>query len=115
MDREEAKARLIEVLLSYGNVVLFIDVDKFADHLLNNGILAPSCKIGDTVYYLVEDPFAHTMRIETGVVSRLHVGDGWLSYAIGSTLGRCDKGICKSSFAFSAKEAAEQALREVTK
>ena len=42
--------RLIELLIEGHKQYLFYD--QIADYLLANGVIAPPCKVGDTVYCL---------------------------------------------------------------
>jgi hypothetical protein len=33
-----------------------VDAERYADHLLKNGVIVPPCKVGDTLYVLVGEP-----------------------------------------------------------
>ena len=50
--------RLIELLDEYTEPLSARDIhkadfaEKFADHLLAEGVIVPPCKVGDTVYYI---------------------------------------------------------------
>lgn len=35
------------------------DREKFADHLLANGVIVPPCKVGETLYFLYDNTFAN--------------------------------------------------------
>lgn len=60
MNREAERKRLIELLLDHTDNAFntseekrFIEtttVGEVADHLLDNGVIVPPCKVGDTVY-----------------------------------------------------------------
>lgn len=47
--------RLIELLEKHVLLKYFLgrmQVEKLADYLLENGVIVPPCKVGDTVYYI---------------------------------------------------------------
>lgn len=48
----EMRDRLRGLLLECG---VNINTTKIADHLITNGVIIPSCKVGDAVYFICED------------------------------------------------------------
>lgn len=47
------RERLIDLLLEWGNKENDgVRAESIADYLLENGVIVPPCKIGDTVYYI---------------------------------------------------------------
>lgn len=95
--------RLIDILMrNPGGAYTFED---FADYLLQNGVIVPPCKVGDTVYriytrsWIGEDKVSHFLMTECG----LHYVDD---------KGRetsCDKFV---KTVFPTREEAEKALKE---
>ena len=75
------RERLIELIAEAHDLedvgIDSLDIDGYiADHLLENGVIVPPCKVGDTVYYFSHRPFnlsvlantiyeAHVVRIVT--------------------------------------------------
>lgn len=53
------KERLVGLLRKCPNADLFLDYDEFidviADIMIDNGIIVPPCKVGDTVYGIEDD------------------------------------------------------------
>ena len=43
---------------SNGYIVDNTQVDDVADHLLANGVIVPPCKVGTTLYFLYNSPYA---------------------------------------------------------
>lgn len=99
-----------------GNPIL--DIEKYvADYLLANGVIVPPCKVGTTLYFLYNSPYADkpdlTPRIykttdwyfevdKTGIVintSYIHSFNKEYDYYLGKTV-------------FLTKEEAEKALKE---
>ena len=55
-----------------------------ADHLLKNGVIAPPCKVGDTVYVLFGEP-SHTIkefRVRTIVFGETHDSIGFTNKSL---------------------------------
>ncbi len=51
MNRESERKRLVELLIEYDTKRMFgQSIEHCADHLLDNGIVVPPCKVGDVVY-----------------------------------------------------------------
>lgn len=103
-DRE----RLIELLNKVGENVLKFPTDNFieslADYLLSNGVIVPPCKVGDTIYIIVEQP-AHSQRKYFRFIKKTI-----LTY---QNLERVLRDIGKTVFL--TKEEAEKALEEMSK
>ena len=58
------RERLIELLNDWGNKENDgVRAESMADYLLANGIIVPPCKVGDTVYRIVE--------MSTGITSKI--------------------------------------------
>ena len=120
------KNRLIEVIREARKNMKGANSDLhreyiFADYLLNNGVIVPPCKVGDTVY--VPWKYAHTEGISSLSVTSI-VFDGKKPYIV-TNFETGDKGFlelynygvfCFDDFGktvFSKKEAAEKALGDV--
>ena len=64
MNREAEKKRLVELIESYPCMSTAEDCfmesisDDLASYLLDNGVVVPPCKVGDTVYKIVD--MSHT-------------------------------------------------------
>lgn len=58
------RKRLIELIDEYTEPLSARDIhqadfsEKFADHLLEGGVIVPPCKVGDTLYFLYNSPYA---------------------------------------------------------
>ena len=92
--------------------------EELADHLIENGVICPPCKEGDTVYYFSNRPFnlsvlpntiyeadvvrIVTTRLGTSVVIQIHNDYGCTEIPEISSFGKT---------VFLTKEAAEKALR----
>lgn len=57
MNREAERKRLVELLGDY------LYSEQIADHLLDNGVIVPPVKVGQTVYRIVE--------MSTGITSKI--------------------------------------------
>ena len=53
------------------------EIERIADYLLTNGVIAPPCKVGDTMYKLCS------------VNSRIKMGDMWDGRIVKSNCDRC--------------------------
>lgn len=125
-DRE----RLIELIEEFGNDIAFCDIckrpdsdcdgcrnERFADYLLEHGVIVLPCKVGDTLWYIskfgekVIKPIKVT-NIELNDCREL--GYGYLSFNYGETslqYGTIFSNIGKTVFL--TREEAEKALEEV--
>lgn len=70
------KKRLIELLSGY-SIDTPADVEYVADRLLANGVIAPPCQVGDTLYKLCT------------VNSRIKMGDKWDGKVVKHNCDRC--------------------------
>ena len=102
--------KLIEMIADYTDTITARELhsaefdEKFADHLLANGVIVPPCKVGDKVYscigreyyvrrIIIKDGMPTTFLLESGLYGQLCVTE--------SDFG---------SLAFLTKEEAEKAL-----
>lgn len=90
-------------------------VQNIADHLIQNGVIVPPCKVGDTVYEI--QPTRN--RVQEYTIFRLvYDGKSWNYHWVlkdgkgfyGNINGFCDYEIGKTVFL--SKEEAEKALKE---
>lgn len=53
--REAERKRLIELLYQFKNLGnADLDESELADHLIDNGVIVPPCKVGDVVFFVDE-------------------------------------------------------------
>lgn len=116
--------RLIELIDDSGVLAKcgchYNDVNRFckqlADYLLENGVIVPPVKVGDTVYYLNKTYTLglHINKIYEANVVRIintSIGIGFV-IRITSDYGRCEIVNCDwNKTLFSTKEKAEKALK----
>ncbi len=105
--------KLIELIADYTENVTARDLhsaefdNKFADYLLENGVIVPPCKVGDTVYMICWDDGIEPF-IEEDKIIKVSTQKFWLKYCyfnyddIGKTV-------------FLTRDEAERALRESEK
>ena len=49
-----------------------LDIDGYiADHLIENGVIVPPCKVGDTVYYLSDSPL--NLSVQANTIYEAHI------------------------------------------
>lgn len=115
------RERLIELMQqAYEKNINLLNFEKMilADYLLENGVIVPPCKVGDTVYYFSHRPFnlsvlantiyeAHVVRIVTtnlgtSLVIQIHNEYGVTEVPQISSFGKT---------VFLTKEEAEKALK----
>ena len=49
--RESERKRLVELLIEYDTRrMMRMSIEECADHLLDNGVIVPPCKVGDIIY-----------------------------------------------------------------
>ena len=53
----ESKERIMELLRGISGDNCFGSVEKIAEYLVENGVIAPPCKVGDTVFTIEENYF----------------------------------------------------------
>lgn len=109
--------RLIELIVS-ADISLF-GTDKpyaevYADYLLANGVIVPPCKVGDTVYFVVEFDEDCKCYVDKGRVYAIIQNENtlWLSvrYLSGLRYDHTPNDFGKTVFL--TKEEAEKALKE---
>lgn len=76
VNREPERKRLVELTNNFLKEELGMNIhtdilEKYADHLLNNGIVVPPCKVGQKVYY----PSASFGRIFEKTVDEILMSD----------------------------------------
>ena len=110
--------RLIELLskINFKAPPYEIKTEDIADYLLANGVIVPPCKVGDTVWYLIEDDipehrwYLSEEKVE-GVsseglyVNELQDGTGCFYFDSYSEIGKT---------IFLTKEEAEEKLKELS-
>ena len=53
MNREAERNRLVELLIEYDTRrMMRMSIEECADHLLDNGVVVPPCRVGDKVYVI---------------------------------------------------------------
>lgn len=100
MTERERLAEMIETAVS----IMQNTPEKLADYLLDHGIIAPPCKVGDTVYYM----YKGGGRVYEGVVTSFIYVSDTKSFVI-----HCDGCHGKyGQYVFLTREEAEAALAE---
>ena len=105
--------RLIELLKNSSQYITEQDslIEKIADYLLENGVIVPPCKVGETVYVIfnggIYKATVYNLKIETEenhylILIKVNVFDKISMFKV-FILGKT---------AFLTKEEAEQALRQ---
>ena len=65
------KENLVELIFSTPGIELYYsDYDAIADHLLENGVIVPPCKVGDTVWLVIVENENNDWCILEDVVDR---------------------------------------------
>ena len=90
------------------------DIESFVDYLLDNGVIAPPCKVGDTVWYIVAwfSNGLPSYHVLSATVSGLKLNKKEIEYIViksnvnGTEYATDFKNIYKT------KKAAEKALKE---
>ena len=106
--------RLIELLDKVRGIYFFAGDDNLnllADHLLANGVIVPPCKVGETVYCLIqgfENPLKATVNRITVQASGIVISCSVLGY-FGQSYMATDFG----KTVFLTKEEAEEKLKEL--
>ena len=108
--------RLIELL----DNIFHIDFDgdyesgirDFADHLLENGVIVPPCKVGDTIYVIEYSHLTGDGYILKKHIEAFTIQDGLVYIYYSDPLGRLIKRLPDVS-AFFTREEAERALEVV--
>ena len=113
------KDRLIELLVDFNpykdpirQMADRMIIEKIADYLLANGVIVPPCKVGKTVYCLVqgfENPLKATVNRITVQASGVVISCSVLGY-FGQSYMATDFG----KTVFLTKEEAEEKLKEIS-
>ena len=112
----EMRDRLIDLLYDMQDA----RIDTIADHLIENGVVVPPCKVGDTVYFPNEG-YHDSAEIERIYIDENGVSFAWVQYDYGPDIVEVwDDGefsideIGKTVFlTIEAKAEAEQKLKEM--
>ena len=104
------RERLIELLNDWGNKENDgVRAESMADYLLANGVIVPPCKVGDTVYCIVEG-FDVVME---GHIRQLIVAEGiFIDCVIRGYFNQVFHSSKIGKTVFLTREEAEQALRK---
>ena len=106
-DRERLTEILNKTFEEQYNKRMLITAQHTSDYLLDNGVIVPPCKVGDTVYFLdlrnliIRKFEVIEIKLTSPKAMLLNLSDGYLH-------GACDYGISL----FKTKEEAEKALAE---
>lgn len=68
------KKRLVELLRQIrGDEIALMDEEAeiLIDHLLENGVIVPHCKVGDVVYYVSDSPMS--LSVQANTIYEAHV------------------------------------------
>lgn len=115
------RERLIELLSKKMSNEIAIKI--VADYLLENGVIVPLCKVGDTIYEIIS-PKGKEPYFITAVVCAVHIADSTRNHCnhkrTSYIVAECPntKYVCKYVFSkfgktvFTTREAAEKALAE---
>ena len=122
------KERLVKLLLPQLFVFSAIDCEKLAEYLLDNGVIVPPCKVGDTVYRVDKSITNDKLKVFEYSIIRIDCvvkadGHRCTSIAVanisdnGLRLSRTEPYILQDDgdferFFFLTREEAEQALKE---
>lgn len=121
------KTRLSDIISDYTDSVTMKEFhsaefdENFADYLLNNGVILPPCKIGDTVYALcykskteLEIRPAEVWGFSYDITSKKQ--DVWLKLVVEMTdVASYSHKLMLDEFVFLTREEAEKALKTFSK
>ena len=82
LNRESERKRLVELLSQFERTCpenctglekscTQCVLEQKADHLLDNGVVVPPCKVGETVYYVSNSPMS--LSVEANTVYEAHI------------------------------------------
>lgn len=111
MQREQQREKLIEIIQSSVGGCARHWAEVIADGLLDNGVIVPPCKVGDTVYHVCDVFNEATLKCETAIVPRVidfMTSFAFLAESKGFVIGESDFG----NTVFLSPKAAEAALKE---
>lgn len=80
MQREQQREKLIEIIASSVGGCARNWAEVIADGLLDNGIIAPPCKVGDTVYVLFANQIIECVIARIAIEPLNMVGMSFYSY-----------------------------------
>ena len=90
MTNDKQQERLVELLKNSSQYIKEQDslIDTIADHLLANGVIVPPCKVGDKVYFAVDD------YRDSAIIDGIHITEEgilftWVQYEVGYELTEC--------------------------
>ena len=132
MTREAERKRLVELIKQgdkaftdkyTGKIMMLVDkieevYDFIADHLLDNGIVVPPCKVGDVIYYNKAEINETCPAKVIGIYNNFYTPSMplWITIEYQSKLiGRQEEKMTSDVFkllCFTAREEAEKALRK---
>lgn len=110
------RQRLIEILSQPIFPKIGVDpAEVVADYLLDNGVIVPPCKVGDTVYFPMETNGECEPYVDVGTVFAIGIDERhtmWISvrYESGMNYYHTSNGFGKTVFL--TREEAEKALAE---
>ena len=100
--------RLIELIQDSVNGCARHWAEIIADHLLANGVIVPPCKVGDTVFFVVQSLHTKIKKIKSGKVVRMAITENSIDLFVDNHTAKLPYG----KRVFLTKEQAEQALKE---
>ena len=115
MTREAERKRLVELLCGFykeyagGHYVFYLtddEAEEVADHLLDNGIVVPPCKVGDKVYYTCG---IHNKLVKEARVEEIYYNGDTFAYQVCSDYAHFTLQYYETYFT---REEAEKALRK---
>lgn len=86
--------------------------DVYAEHLINNGVLVPPCKVGDKIYFLHEAQEGVDGWIDEGTVVSIFYDDEGFDFRAVYNSGLTFWHTINDKMSFFKKEEAERALKK---
>ena len=102
--------KLIELLDEFYYTIASItrdDIENITRHLLENGVIVPPCKVGDTVYYLKRNYHTHMEKVTSGKVEGITITPNGICLYVDTHANKLPYG----KRVFLTSEEAEQALK----
>ena len=114
--QNEMREKLVEILYDLFHNTNFPTMERIADHLIENGVIVPPCKVGDIVY----SKYSGTNEIEYYIIDKvIHLGsdnfefEAHLENEDGDTVDIIEFGVKEIGLTvFFAEEEAVQKLKE---
>ena len=101
--------RLIDLIENEGTVYEVNDIKHLANYLLENGVIVPPCKVGQTVYKISYRKGSNVKYVEETTLCRIAIdNEGIWLFCSCNPIVKCKFG----KLVFLTKEEAEQALKE---